>query len=155
MPGLLRIVHTKFIHYEWYVPVDEDRYRYVQLFVEFKTGLAAVLAKFKYLTFVRWLFHGQFTGQDRWMVDVMDAPPERLYRPDVSITRWRALCESAPPNGLAICRGANGPTEPGDHAIRRAYVQTGPAASTTPTPARDRRCSSSIRRPAPGTSFGT
>jgi hypothetical protein len=24
---------------------------------------------------------------------VMDAPPERLYRPDVSITEWRKLCE--------------------------------------------------------------
>jgi hypothetical protein len=27
------------------------------------------------------------------MVDVMDAPPERLYRPDVSITEWRKLSE--------------------------------------------------------------
>ena len=27
------------------------------------------------------------------MVDVMDAPPERLYRPDVSITEWRRLFE--------------------------------------------------------------
>ena len=27
------------------------------------------------------------------MVDVMDAPPERLYRPDVSLTEWRRLCE--------------------------------------------------------------
>jgi hypothetical protein len=36
------------------------------------------------------------------MVNVMDAPPERLYRPDISITKWRALCESAPPNGLAV-----------------------------------------------------
>ena len=102
LPGLLRIVHTKFIHYEWYVPIDEDRYRYVQFFVQFKTGLGAALFRLKYLGAVRWLFHGQFTGQDRWMVDVMDCPPERLYRPDVSITRWRTLCEHAPPHGMAI-----------------------------------------------------
>jgi hypothetical protein len=43
------------------------------------------------------------------MVNVMDAPPERLYRPDISITKWRALCETAPPNGLAI-PPANGDT---------------------------------------------
>ena len=109
LPGLLRIVHTKFIHYEWYVPVDEDRYRYIQMFVEFKTGTAGTLFKMRYLGAIRWLFHGQFTGQDDWMVNVMDAPPERLYRPDVSITRWRALCESAPPNGIAI-PPANGDT---------------------------------------------
>jgi len=34
-----------------------------------------------------------FNDEDRLMVDVMDAPPERLYRPDVSITEWRKLCE--------------------------------------------------------------
>jgi hypothetical protein len=28
------------------------------------------------------------------MVDVMDAPPERLYRPDIAITEWRKLCEA-------------------------------------------------------------
>ena len=99
LPGLLRIVHTRFIHYEWYVPIDDDRYRYIQLFVQFKTGPGAALFRLKYLGAVRWLFHGQFTGQDRWMVDVMDCPPERLYRPDVSVTRWRTLCDHAPPQG--------------------------------------------------------
>jgi hypothetical protein len=34
-----------------------------------------------------------FNDEDRLMVDVMDAPPERLYRPDVSITEWRKLVE--------------------------------------------------------------
>ena len=86
LPGLLRIVHRHFIHYEWYVPVDEQLYRYVQLLVEFKQGLPAFLFKVRYLTLIRWLFHGQFSAQDKWMVNVMDAPPERLYRPDISIT---------------------------------------------------------------------
>jgi nitrite reductase/ring-hydroxylating ferredoxin subunit len=102
LPGLLRIVHRHFIHYEWYVPVDGDRYRYVQVLVEFKRGRAALLFKLRYLFFIRWLFHGQFSAQDKWMVDVMDAPPERLYRPDVSITSWRKLCEEAAPAGQAV-----------------------------------------------------
>jgi phenylpropionate dioxygenase-like ring-hydroxylating dioxygenase large terminal subunit len=100
LPGLLRIVHAKFIHYEWYVPIDADNFRYVQVMVRFETGARGTLAKLQYLGFDRWLFHGQFSKQDAWMVDVMDAPPERLYRPDVSITSWRRLCESAPADGL-------------------------------------------------------
>ena len=35
-----------------------------------------------------------FNDEDALMVDVMDAPPERLYRPDVAITEWRKLCEA-------------------------------------------------------------
>ena len=59
----------------------------------------------KYLGAIRWLFHGQFSGQDARMVEATDAPPERLYRPDVSLTEWRKLCEeteaarSAPGDG--------------------------------------------------------
>jgi phenylpropionate dioxygenase-like ring-hydroxylating dioxygenase large terminal subunit len=101
LPGLLRIVHPRFIHYEWYVPSTEAEYIYVQVFVQFRKGFSALVAKLRYLLFVRWVFHGQFTGQDRWMVEAMHAPPERLYRPDVSITRWRALCEQAPKQGQA------------------------------------------------------
>ncbi len=97
LPGLLRVAYPKFIHYEWYVPVDKDHVRYVQIMVRFEKGLSAELFKLKYLGAIRWLFHGQFTGQDAWMVDVTDAPPERLYRPDVSITNWRRLVERSKP----------------------------------------------------------
>ncbi|WP_236787857.1 Rieske 2Fe-2S domain-containing protein [Amycolatopsis sp. GM8] len=93
LPGLLRVAYPQFIHYEWYVPVDEDHVRYVQLMVRFERGLKAELFKLKYLAAMRWLFHGQFTAQDAWMVDVMDAPPEKLYRPDLSLTAWRRHIE--------------------------------------------------------------
>nr|WP_306317163.1 MULTISPECIES: aromatic ring-hydroxylating dioxygenase subunit alpha [unclassified Streptomyces] len=93
LPGLLRVAYPHFIHYEWYVPVDADHVRYVQLMVRYETGPKAALFKAKYLAAIRWLFHGQFTGQDAWMVDVTDAPPERLYRPDLSLTAWRRHVE--------------------------------------------------------------
>ncbi|MFB6676665.1 Rieske 2Fe-2S domain-containing protein [Streptomyces sp. NPDC056390] len=93
MPGLLRVAYPHFIHYEWYVPVDADHVRYVQIMVRYETGAKAALFKAKYLAAIRWLFHGQFTGQDAWMVDVMDAPPEKLYRPDLSLTAWRRWIE--------------------------------------------------------------
>ena len=91
LPGVLRIAYPQFIHYEFYVPIDENRTRYVGVMVQFKKGLARFLFYLHYLTVIRWLFHGQFSGQDHWMVAETNAPPERLYRPDVSIIEWRKL----------------------------------------------------------------
>ncbi|GAB3969776.1 hypothetical protein GCM10029978_041790 [Actinoallomurus acanthiterrae] len=93
MPGVLRIAYPKFIHYEFYVPVDADNHQYVGVMVNFTEGWKTLGFYAKYLGAVRWLFHGQFSGQDAWMVDVTDAPPEKLYRPDVSLTAWRTLAE--------------------------------------------------------------
>jgi phenylpropionate dioxygenase-like ring-hydroxylating dioxygenase large terminal subunit len=97
LPGLLRVAYPQFIHFEWYVPVNEDQVRYVQILVRFEKGMRASAFKLKYLAAIRWLFHGQFTGQDAWMVDVMDAPPEKLYRPDLSLTAIRRHVERVAP----------------------------------------------------------
>jgi nitrite reductase/ring-hydroxylating ferredoxin subunit len=110
LPGLLRVAYPQFIHYEWYVPVDADRVRYIQMMVRFETGAKGAVFKAKYLSAIRWLFHGQFTAQDAWMVDVMDAPPEKLYRPDLSITGWRRMIEKA---GLKV-QPYSGPSESKD-----------------------------------------
>jgi phenylpropionate dioxygenase-like ring-hydroxylating dioxygenase large terminal subunit len=96
-PGVLRIVYPNFIHYEFYVPVDESSHYYVGLMVQFRTGLRGALYRARYLAAIRWLFHGSFSDQDAWMVEETDAPPERLYRPDLSLTAWRRLCSEANP----------------------------------------------------------
>ncbi|GAA0526341.1 hypothetical protein GCM10010172_03580 [Paractinoplanes ferrugineus] len=93
MPGVLRIAYPKFIHYEFYVPVDADHHLYVGVMVNFAEGVSTLPFYAKYLGAIRWLFHGQFSGQDKWMVEVTDAPPERLYRPDESLLQWRKLAE--------------------------------------------------------------
>lgn len=93
MPGVLRIAYPTFIHYEFYVPVDADHHLYVGVMADFHEGLSTLPFYAKYLGAVRWLFHGQFSGQDKWMVEVTDAPPERLYRPDESLLKWRKLAE--------------------------------------------------------------
>lgn len=108
MPGLLRVAFPRFIHYEWYVPVDADHVRYVQIAVALDEGLTAWTYIAKYLTAFRWLFHGQFTKQDKWMVDVTDAPPEKLYRPDLSITAWRKRVEDTKPIVQPAIVGRNG-----------------------------------------------
>lgn len=93
LPGVLRIVYPQFIHYEFYVPIDADTHRYVGVMVQFKTGARGLAYKARYLGGIRWLFHGNFSGQDAWMVEATDCPPERLYRPDSSLLAWRRLCE--------------------------------------------------------------
>jgi phenylpropionate dioxygenase-like ring-hydroxylating dioxygenase large terminal subunit len=117
MPGVLRIVYPSFIHYEFYVPVDEDRHLYVGVMANFDRGLKRLAFYAKYLGFVRWLFHGQFSGQDKWMVEVTDAPPELLYRPDLSLREWRRLAEDVTAERAARLndppRTAEPPTLPG------------------------------------------
>jgi phenylpropionate dioxygenase-like ring-hydroxylating dioxygenase large terminal subunit len=93
MPGVLRIAYPTFIHYEFYVPVDAENHLYVGVMADFRKGWRTLPFYVKYLGFVRWLFHGQFSAQDKWMVEVTDAPPERLYRPDESLLKWRKLAE--------------------------------------------------------------
>lgn len=99
LPGVLRICYPQFIHYEFYVPIDENETKYVGLMLQFKKGLAKYLYYAWYLLGVRWMFHGHFSGQDHWMVEETNAPPERLYRPDVSILEWRKLFTQPHPFG--------------------------------------------------------
>lgn len=92
LPGVLRIAYPQFIHYEFYVPIDAENTRYVGVMTGYKTNpLQKAWFYLRYLSLVRWLFHGQFSGQDHWMVGETNAPPERLYRPDVSVIEWRNL----------------------------------------------------------------
>ena len=81
--------------------------------MRFARGRQALAFWAKYLAFVRWLFHGQFSGQDAWMISVTDAPPERLYRPDVSLLSWRRMVEREARRGpheeeLLALSGASG-----------------------------------------------
>ena len=93
LPGLLKVKMHGFTHYEWYVPIDENHHRYVQIAVKFIGGWEALWFKLRYWTYIRWFFHGWFNNQDAVMLRLMDAPPEQLYRPDHSIIAWRKLCE--------------------------------------------------------------
>jgi phenylpropionate dioxygenase-like ring-hydroxylating dioxygenase large terminal subunit len=114
LPCALRVAYAAWQHYEWWVPTDADHHIYIQL-VSKRAGFWERLRfRLYYRTWVRWVFHGMFNDEDRLMVDVMDAPPERLYRPDIAITEWRKLCEQT-------ARGA--PQRPPDD--RPAWLRTG------------------------------
>lgn len=91
LPGVLRIAYPHFIHYEFYVPMDANQTRYVGVMTSYKRFWGKAWFYAKYLSVIRWLFHGEFSSQDHWMVGETTAPPERLYRPDVSLLEWRKL----------------------------------------------------------------
>jgi hypothetical protein len=78
------------------VPTGADHYRCLQFYVTRASGLRALRFKLWYQLYWRNVHHVQFNNQDVWMVELMpETAPERLYRPDVSITAWRKLCEHA------------------------------------------------------------
>lgn len=97
LPGVLRVAYPQFVHYEFYVPIDGENTKYVGVMTQFKTGRARAWFYTRYLGGIRWLFHGDFSRQDHWMVSETNAPPERLYRPDVSLLEWRRLVEAGNP----------------------------------------------------------
>jgi hypothetical protein len=95
LPGLVQVAMEGYSYYAWYEPIDADRHRYFQIMVAQATGLAALRFRLEYWLLRRWLFV-QFNGQDAEMIRLMPMTgPERLYRPDASITAWRRLCEHA------------------------------------------------------------
>jgi phenylpropionate dioxygenase-like ring-hydroxylating dioxygenase large terminal subunit len=96
MPGMLKVEYQTWTHFEWWVPTDDRRHRYVQLAVKKVSGLESLRFRLYYALWLRWVFHVMFNDEDKLMVDVMDAPPERLYRPDVALIEWRRLCERDP-----------------------------------------------------------
>jgi hypothetical protein len=94
LPCFLRVAYLHWQHYEWWVPIDEGHHVYIQLVSKRAGRLERARFRFYYWAWIRWVFHGMFNDEDALMVDVMDAPPERLYRPDVALTEWRKLCEA-------------------------------------------------------------
>jgi phenylpropionate dioxygenase-like ring-hydroxylating dioxygenase large terminal subunit len=93
LPGTLRVKYETWTHFEWWVPTDAENHIYVQLATMNRGWWSNLKFWLYYRLWARWVFHGMFNDEDRLMVEVTDAPPERLYRPDVSLTEWRKLCE--------------------------------------------------------------
>ncbi len=95
MPGMLRVKYETWTHFEWWVPIGVDDHVYVQMATMNRGRLENLRFRLYYWLWVRWVFHGMFNDEDRLMVEVMDAPPERLYRPDIALTEWRKLVEES------------------------------------------------------------
>jgi phenylpropionate dioxygenase-like ring-hydroxylating dioxygenase large terminal subunit len=142
LPGVLRIAYPKFIHYEFYVPVDADHFRYVGFMIRFARDWRILTFWLKYVALIRPLFHGQFSGQDAWMVAATDAPPERLYRPDISLIAWRRMVER---------EARKGPHE--EEILQRAKERAAASASQA-TPAGSGGAAASVSQASSAASSG-
>src|SRR6185369_6340179 len=69
---------------------DADHHLMVQIAVRKTTGLGVLWWKLRVWTYLR-LFHRIMLNrwEDGFIVESMDCPPERLFRPDVAIVAWR------------------------------------------------------------------
>lgn len=93
LPGMVRNRQVGGgVNFEFYVPVDADHYRRVLLVSKLTGGLGALLFRLWYRAYAYRVYHGGFNDQDQAMIEAMQVPPERLYRPDASITAWRKWC---------------------------------------------------------------
>jgi phenylpropionate dioxygenase-like ring-hydroxylating dioxygenase large terminal subunit len=94
LPGWVRVRRQRWAAYEAYVPSDETHYLSVLFLAKWTAGPGAWLFQAWYWLWRRWAYHWRFNAQDQRMVESMQTPPERLYRPDVSITAWRKMCQT-------------------------------------------------------------
>lgn len=94
LPGWVRVRRQNWSAYEAYVPSDESHYISVLFLAKRAAGPDAWLFRAWYWIWRRWAYHWRFNAQDQRMVESMRTPPERLYRPDVSITAWRKMCQT-------------------------------------------------------------
>jgi phenylpropionate dioxygenase-like ring-hydroxylating dioxygenase large terminal subunit len=98
LPCIMRVkaAHEQHAYWAWWTPVDANSYRMLQFYTKPTSGIDALKFRLAYALYRKPVHHVQFNGQDAWMVRLMpETGPERLYRPDSSITAWRKLCEHA------------------------------------------------------------
>jgi phenylpropionate dioxygenase-like ring-hydroxylating dioxygenase large terminal subunit len=83
----------RLMFYNWWVPMDENRYLRLMTMTLHARGLKALGFRLWFWLFARWARLILFSNQDLWMVELTQTPPERLFRPDSAIIAWRKYCE--------------------------------------------------------------
>ncbi|MCH2669656.1 MAG: Rieske 2Fe-2S domain-containing protein [Gammaproteobacteria bacterium] len=104
MPGLLRVPHWPMdgaFHYEWYIPINEDYYRYVQVNAYFpKNIIHRAWIEFWHRVWVDPMRNGRFNQQDaamsagatNWEKHQGKHGPMAAYKPDAFATGFMDLC---------------------------------------------------------------
>jgi nitrite reductase/ring-hydroxylating ferredoxin subunit len=113
-----------YVSYQIFVPVDATHYLAMMLSVGSERGIGALRFHARQWLSLRWSKMHGFDPQDKWVIDLMEIPPERLYRPDRSITGWRKWChETARPQN------------PGERAHQGLHQNGGAVEADAPAPA--------------------
>jgi phenylpropionate dioxygenase-like ring-hydroxylating dioxygenase large terminal subunit len=94
LPAIFSVGHGDWCDYQMFTPVDEDHHLMLQVSVKRTGGFGALMWALRYWTYIRYVHHVMLNRwEDGSIVEAMDCPPERLFRPDVAIVAWRRWCE--------------------------------------------------------------
>ncbi len=93
LPGWVRIQWPDWTAYEVFMGTEEGAHLSFMFAVSHAKGLKAALFGLRFWLYIRWAYMWQFNRQDQQMIEQVRIPPERLFRPDKSITVWRSHCE--------------------------------------------------------------
>ena len=106
LPGITRVVNfpiRKALYYEWYTPIDQDRYIYFQVHCYWPKGILDTISHwFRYRLWGKPMGMGKFNLQDASVIkDSTDFerrhgsnPPSSTYRPDTEQRAWIAYANS-------------------------------------------------------------
>jgi nitrite reductase/ring-hydroxylating ferredoxin subunit len=113
LPAIFHVGRGNWSDYQLFVPVDREHHLTVQISVKRASSLGALLWRLRFWTYIRYIHHILLNRrEDGSVIEMMDCPPERLFRPDSSIVAWRRWC---------------------DETARRAPTATSPPAATEET----------------------
>jgi phenylpropionate dioxygenase-like ring-hydroxylating dioxygenase large terminal subunit len=111
LPAIFYVGHKNWHDYQIFTPVDEDHHLMWQIAVRRTSGLGVLWWKLRVHTYIRLLHRIMLNRwEDAFIVEEMDCPPERLFRPDVFVVAWRRHCDATARRSPAV---ANKDVEPG------------------------------------------
>ena len=93
LPGWVRIQWPDWTAYEVFMGTTDGAHLSFMFAVSHARGLRAAWFGLRFWLYIRWAYMWQFNRQDQQMIEQVRIPPERLFRPDKSVTVWRAHCE--------------------------------------------------------------
>jgi nitrite reductase/ring-hydroxylating ferredoxin subunit len=90
LPAIFFVGHKGWHDYQIFVPVDREHHLMISVAVQRSSGLSAWLFRLRVRTYIKLLHRIMLNRwEDGFIVEAMDCPPERLFRPDVAIVAWR------------------------------------------------------------------
>ena len=92
LPCITKVHHPLYTNYYIFVPCDEDHHIAVIFAATWGNQIRKLIFRAHYWSIIRPLNHGKLNGEDQVIIERMQIPPERLYRPDIAITKWREWC---------------------------------------------------------------
>jgi hypothetical protein len=94
LPAIFHVGRGNWSDYQLFVPVDRQHHLTVQVSVK-RTGFwGGLLWRLRFWTYIRYIHHILLNRrEDGDVIEMMDCPPERLFRPDSSIVAWRRWCD--------------------------------------------------------------